>query len=406
MVKPKQQFLYALMYFLITAVLGFLLRLEGTNFSFDLIKDYRYVVHAHSHIALLGWVYLGLTSFIVHFYIPQQPIQNHYLKIFWATQVCLLGMLIFFPIQGYALFSIIFSTLFLVVSYVFFGFVLKHVDAELKTQKSFILIKHALFYMVLSSIGPWALGGIMTTLGNGSVWYKLAIYFYLHFQYNAWFVLAMIGVLCFVLEKSNFSIKDSEFSKFLYFFHAGVILTFFLSCLWASSHWSLYVLSNLGSLLLGLSFLVLWKSIQQPLKEFYQNLSPSLRYVFGFIAFAFLAKYLLQTLSGIPYFAEMASTNLDVVIGYLHWFFLGVVSLYLLFLASYLGWLKLSKLSLALYFIAFVSTEVLIFYRAGMVAFRWAFLPDLNLYLATGSMFFGLAVVVILVETFLGKKMS
>ena len=76
MVKPKQQFLYALLYFLITAVLGFLLRLEGTDFSFDLIKEYRYVVHAHSHIALLGWVYLGLTSFIVHFYIPQQPIRK------------------------------------------------------------------------------------------------------------------------------------------------------------------------------------------------------------------------------------------------------------------------------------------------------------------------------------------
>ena len=406
MKNPKQQFLYALLYFLITAVLGFLLRLEATDFSSDLIRTYRYVVHAHSHIALLGWVYLGLTSFILHFYLPKKAIQNHFQKIFWATQVCLVGMLIFFPIQGYALFSIIFSTLFLIVSYVFFRFVLKHVSAELKTKKSFILIKHALFYMVLSSIGPWALGGIMTTLGNQSVWYKLAIYFYLHFQYNAWFVLAMIGLLCFVLEKSNFSIKDSEFSKFLYLFHAGVILTFFLSCLWASSHWSLYVLSNLGSLLLGLSFFVLWKSIQQPLKIFYQKLSPSLRYIVGFIAFAFLAKYLLQTLSGIPYFAKIISINLDVVIGYLHWYFLGVVSLFVLFLASYFGWVKLSKLSLVLYFIAFVSTEFLIFYRAGMVAFRWPFLPDLNLYLATGSMFFGLAVILIVVETFLDKKMG
>ncbi|NBC57099.1 MAG: hypothetical protein GVY05_02280, partial [Bacteroidetes bacterium] len=181
--KPKQQFLFALVYFLITAVFGFLLRLDGTDYSLGFIKEYRYVVHAHSHIAILGWVYLGLTSFIVRFYVSKAAFKKHYRKIFWVTQVCILGMQIFFPIQGYAVFSIAFSTLFLVITYVFFGFILKRVDVKVKRQKSFILIKHALVYMVISSIGPWALGGIMTTLGNESVWYKLAIYFYLHFQY-------------------------------------------------------------------------------------------------------------------------------------------------------------------------------------------------------------------------------
>jgi hypothetical protein len=257
--------------------------------------------------------------------------------------------------------------------------------------------------MVISSIGPWALGAIMSALGNQSVWYKLAIYFYLHFQYNAWFILAIIGMVFYVLENNRYKISTQHFSKFLKLFHAGVILTFLLSCLWASSHWSLYVLSNLGSVLLGLSFIVLWTSIQKPFKVFYQNLKPHHKFMIGFIGFVFIGKYLLQSLSGLPYFAEIASSNLDVVIGYLHWFFLGVVSLFLLFWASYYQWIKLSTLSLTLYLVAFISTEFLIFYRGGIVAFRWPFLSHLNVYLTLGSLCFVLAVVLALYETLKAK---
>ena len=404
MITLKQHFINSLYYFLITAVLGFFLRLESTAFSFDIISNYKYVVHAHSHIALLGWVYLGLSSFIVHFFIKKTKIRQHYIKIFWATQACLIGMLIAFPIQGYAFVSILFSTLFLIVSYIFFGFILKHTKPEFKSKKSFLLIKHALFYMVLSSIGPWALGAIMATLGKASIWYKLAIYFYLHFQYNAWFILAMIGILVFIFEKYSYKIETKSFSKFVYLIHIGIIGSFFLSTLWATSHWSVYLLGNLGSLLLWISLFYLWKSIQMPFKAFYCSLAKQSKFILKFLAFVFILKLIMQTLSGIPFFAEMATANLDVVIGYLHWFFLGVVSLFLLFLSSHLKWIKLSKFSLSLYLIAFIATEFLIFYRAGMVIYRWNYLPNLNNYLAMASFIFSFAVITILAQSFLIRK--
>ncbi|WP_235923497.1 hypothetical protein [Psychroflexus aurantiacus] len=238
MMTLKQYFISSFLYLLVTAVLGFFLRLEATPLEIGVIKNYNYVVHAHSHIALLGWVYLGLSSFIVYFFISKSKVKKHYTRIFWATQVCLIGMLIAFPVQGYALMSITFSTLFMLVSYVFFGFILRHTQAEFKLKKSFLLIKHALFYMALSSFGPWALGAIMTTLGKTSVWYKLAIYFYLHFQYNAWFVLAVIGLLVFILEKYHFRIKTQPFTKFIYLIHIGIFGSFFQSTLWASSDWT------------------------------------------------------------------------------------------------------------------------------------------------------------------------
>jgi hypothetical protein len=404
MMTLKQHFINSLYYFLITAVLGFFLRLESTAFSFDIISNYKYVVHAHSHIALLGWVYLGLSSFIVHFFIKKTKIRQYYIKIFWAAQACLIGMLIAFPIQGYTLVSILFSTLFLIVSYIYFGFIIRHTPSKFKSRKSYLLIKHALFYMVLSSVGPWALGAIMTTLGKTSVWYKLAIYFYLHFQYNAWFVLAMIGILVFILEKYKFKIETKSFSKFVYLFHIGIISTFFLSTLWATSHWSVYLLGNLGSLFLWIGLFYLWKSIQNPFKAFYSSLAKQSKFILKFLISGFILKLIMQTLSGISFFAEMATANLDVVIGYLHWFFLRVVSLFLLFLASHLKWIKLSNFSLSLYLIAFIATEFLIFYRAGMVIYRWSYLSNLNIYLAMASFIFSVAIIIILIQSFLIRK--
>ncbi|MBZ9778477.1 hypothetical protein LB452_06025 [Psychroflexus sp. CAK8W] len=399
MMTLKQHYISSLIYLLITAVLGFFLRLEATPFSLDIPSSYRFIVHTHSHVALLGWVYLALSSCIVYFFVEQSKIKKYYLKIFWTTQACIIGMLIFFPLQGYALFSIIFSTLFLIVSYVFFGFILKHSNPKLTSRKSFLLIKHALFYMVLSSIGPWALGGIMSTLGNQSVWYKLVIYFYLHFQYNAWFILAAFGLLIFLLEQSKVTIESKSFSIFLSLYHIGIIGTFFLSCLWASSHWSLYALSNLGSLCLWVGLFYLWKSIQKPFMVFYSSLNQQSNFILKFLAFVFILKMMMQTLTGIPYFAELATANLDLVIGYFHWFFLGFVTLFLLFLASYLKWIKLSKLSLSLYLFAFILTEFLIFYRAGIVIFKWSYFANLNLYLALFSFLFCLSIINILIST-------
>ncbi|RRO13914.1 hypothetical protein [Flavobacteriaceae bacterium 14752] len=402
--KLRAHFIVALIYFLLVAVLGFVLRLEATSWGFGIPTDYRHVVHAHSHIGLLGWVYLGFSSIIVYAFVDKTKLKNHYSKIFWATQICLLGMLISFPLQGYALFSIIFSTLFLLVSYVFFGFILKHTQAQLKSKKSFILIKHSLFYMAISSIGPWALGGIMSTLGNTSVWYKLAIYFYLHFQYNAWFVLAALGVLVFLLEQSKLKINDFAFKIFVPLIHIGIISSFFLSCLWANSHWSLFLLSNLGSVALWIGLYYFWLSIKDAFLVFYSKLKTKSKFLLKFLVFCFLIKLLLQSLSGIPYFAKIASNNIDVVIGYLHWFFLGFVSVFLLFLASYLKWIKLTNFSVIVYLLAFISTEFFIFYRANSVMLQWPFIDHLNLYLAIGSFLFVLAISTILIENLKSKS--
>jgi len=125
----------------------------------------------------------------------------------------------YLSIQGYALFSIVFSTLFLIASY---WFSLKNVSSVFKDRFSWKLIKASLFYLVFSSLGPWAVGGIVAPLGKGSIWYKLAIYFYLHFQYNVWFILALWGILFYIFEEAGLKFSAKKTLCFFYLLNGGI----------------------------------------------------------------------------------------------------------------------------------------------------------------------------------------
>ncbi len=85
-----------------------------------------------------------------------------------------------------------------------------------------------------------------------------------------------------------------------------------------------------------------------------------------------VGKILMQSLSAIPFFADLAFNNLDFVIGYLHWVFLGFVSVSVF---AFLNWLKLIRIPknvFYLYLIGFIISEALIFYK-GLVL--WLELP-------------------------------
>ena len=222
MINLRRHTRTAFLYFCIAAFLGVFLRLF---FVTPIGANFRYVVHAHSHIALLGWVYLALITLIYRLYIPPGTKTILYKRIFQFTQITLIGMLCTFPFTGYALWSIIFSTLFLFSSYITAWYFFKNVDAVNKQTFSFKCIRAALWYKLISSVGPWAVGGVMATLGKTSIWYKLSIYFYLHFQYNAWFILALCGILFYFLEK-NGPLKDrGSLSRFFYLTNVGILLS-------------------------------------------------------------------------------------------------------------------------------------------------------------------------------------
>src|SRR5215210_4167580 len=82
--------------------------------------NYKYLLHAHSHVAILGWLYSAFYVGIIQAYLPIEIQQKKkYWWQFWLAQLSVLGMLLSFPVQGYALYSITFSTLHIIISYFF-----------------------------------------------------------------------------------------------------------------------------------------------------------------------------------------------------------------------------------------------------------------------------------------------
>ena len=370
----------ALGYFLIIALLGVILRLF---LIVDIPINYKFIKHTHSHIALLGWTYTALTTLIYYIYLREKPIEKKYKKLFLATQFTLIGMLISFPITGYALFSIIFSTLFLIVSYWFFWFVNKHVSVTQKETNSYKLIKVGLWFMVLSSIGPWALGIIMNTLGGASIWYRISIYFYLHFQYNGWFIISLFGIFFYILEQHNITVSKRKFKGFYWLMLTSILLTFSLSVLWTKPHSIFYILGTIGSVLQIISFWVFIKILKSI--EFNSFISKGILNSLKFVGILFLVKMSLQLIGSFQIIADDVATNIDFVIGYLHWTFLGVVSIALFAFLDYFKLISIPKKSIKLYIIGFLLTEILIFYRGFIYWIGESVSENFELYLTLAS---------------------
>lgn len=383
----------AMIYFLVAAILGLLLRFYPMlGFSFN----YRFVVHGHSHIALLGWVYVALTTLLHFCFLEKKKSSRTYKRIFWCTQVTLVGMLLSFPFQGYALFSIVFSTLFLIVSYVYVYHFWKNIDPKYEHSKGLKCAKAALIYMMISSLGPWALGAIMNSLGPQSIWYRLAIYFYLHFQYNGWMILAVVGIFLFVWEQHGLEIPKKPFTRFFLSFNLGIVFTFFLSTLWTKPSFGFYALAGFGAVAQLYAFACLWGMIKNPFFELpltkLQTLLIKLVVAMGLI------KIVLQLLTVLPYFSNMAVTYLDFTIGYLHLTFLGVISMSLFFFMDYFELFRISQKSYLWYFLGFILTEILIFYR-GLAAWQqWSPIHGQTIILAIFSLLFPVGLCLMLAQ--------
>lgn len=393
MIAIRKHIALALGYFFLVALLGVVLRL----FSFaEVPATFRFLVHTHSHVALLGWVYVAITSLIYIIFLKDAGIDKRYRRIFWFTQISILGMLLSFPFQGYALFSIIFSTLFLIASYFFAWMVLIKTPAEFKSRFSYKCIRASLIYMIISSIGPWALGGIMSTLGSTSVWYKLSIYFYLHFQYNAWFILALCGIIFFIAEKKNLNISPSDFNRFYIYINTAVILTFFLSVLWIQPNAIFYNLAGIGAVIQVFAFLKFFSIFKKAGLERVVSFFPKL--LLKIAAWILGVKLIAQLLSALPFFADLAYKTPDFVIGYLHWVFLGLISPVLFALLHHFNLMKVSKIGFWIFFTGFIITELILLYRGLAMWQRWQMPDDIAIYLFAGSCLFPIGLGWILLE--------
>ncbi|AUC83636.1 hypothetical protein [Lacinutrix sp. Bg11-31] len=348
----KKLIIVCLINFLIAALMGLALRF---SFLESIGLNYRFLTHAHSHVAMLGWVYLMLFTLFVHYFIPNKTkVFNH---LFWLTEFAIIGMMISFPFVGYTAISISFSTLHIFCSYYFAYLIFKHYKTKSVVTRK--LLKASLLFMVLSTFGVWCLGPAVSMLGQASAFYQIAIQFFLHFQFNGWFLIAVIAVFFHLLK-----IKDSKlFRQFFNLLIASTILTFALPIQWFAPHKMLLIINIVGVILQIASLIFFLKLIKHNLLLHKKTQSKIVLSLYFFSVVCFQLKTLFQAFTIIPEFSQVVFDHRNFVIGFIHLMMLGIISG---FLFSFIINTKLVRFTKSLYIgvysfvLGFVLTEVLL----------------------------------------------
>lgn len=363
---PRSWIVTALVNFFIAAFLGWLMRytfLDPMDFNF------RYLTHAHSHVAMLGWIYLMLFTLITYFFVPKK--RKSYSYLFWITQLAVVGMLCSFPFQGYAAISISFSTLHIFCSYYFVRLVWK--DMKPKSLPEKYLLKASLLFMLISTIGVWCLGPAVATLGNQSAFYNIAIQFFLHFQFNGWFLFAVFAVLFNLFRTSGMAINIRQFKLFFWLLISSTIFTMALPVSWFIPDPLFIGINIIGILLQIAAAIVFLKMMSSGWNSFWKGIPVLAKYMFYFAFVCLVMKIVLQSTSLLPEIAEITLQVRNFVIGFIHLLMLGVISGFLLAFLFQSSLVNLNSVFLKsgtiLFLTGFIGTEILLFLQGAV--FYW-----------------------------------
>jgi len=387
---------WALFNLLIVALAGITLRYK-INFSFPIVNQ-KFLLHGHSHFAFTGWITLALMALMVNYLDRNTTGVNFkkYNQMLLANNFISYGMLFTFIYQGYALFSITFSTLSILLSYLFIYFYWRDLNKVKGALSTTIWFKAALVQWFLSSVGVFTLAYLMATASRVQEWYFASIYFFLHFQYNGWFLFACFGLFfSFLLKNSNsFALKTNR--MLFTVLAVTVIPTYLLSLLWLNLpvylHWIgvIFGTAQLAAIIYMVRLLTVAKQYL-PL----QSLQTKWLWMLPWLAF--VLKIGLQMLSISPYLGKFAFSYRPIVIGYLHLCFLCLLSFFIIGLFNHTLEKNGKRLSILGVFI-FVSAVLLqefVLMIQGLTAFQIYFLPAASIILFVIALLIALGLVII-----------
>lgn len=347
----------SLLYFFIIAFIGTVIR--SSFLTGDFPFEYKHMLHAHSHIGFLGWIYpILFLSIIDKFLDEKKQFEGGYETQLMIIQVLVYFMLIFFLFQGYSTFTIILSILFQLMTYWFSYRILKDTKDNIGYDVKFA--RASVWLLALSSLGTWLLP--ISKVFKIDVLYNLSIYFYLHFQYNGWFTFAIIALILNMFKRRDFIIDEKIEKLSYYLLLFSIIPTYFLSTIGQMPTNLNYIISTIGSLaqFTGITLFLKLVVLNLPFFKMGSKLTFSLLLL---SCLSLFSKSILQVLSGLPSFTEIIFSNRILILSYLHLTLLGFISSSLLFILIESGWFKLNKLlgiGLSSLFIGFVGTEIIL----------------------------------------------
>ncbi len=382
---------------LIVASIGLVLRYK---ILYSLVfVDQKHLLHGHSHFAFAGWITHTIMVLIVAF-LSKQTKRDEFIKYKYVIVINLIsayGMLFSFPVQGYGLVSISFSTLSVFTFYFFTVKIWK--DFNLLSGKVITIywFKAALLFGVISSFGTFGLAYMMANKIIHQNYYLAAVYFYLHFQYNGFFYFSCMGLFHSFLPNEIKSSK--EFKLVFWLFTFAVVPAYFLSTLWMPLPNWVYIVVVLSSFLQLIAWIHFLRVLYQHRKLLSQQINVVGKWLMALSAMAATVKLFLQLGSTIPSLSQLAFGFRPIVIAYLHLVLLGVITLFLLatiFSKENLPLKKATLFGLSVFVTGIFFNEFVLMLQ-GVASFSYNSIPFANefLLIIACSMFLGILIMVV-----------
>ena len=371
--------------------------------------NYTFLLHAHSHTVMLGWCYLAVYTFIVAKFLPEE-VQNHpkYSRLFWLTEISVIGMAVTFPLQGYALFSIIFSTLHILCSYYFVYQIFKDHQSESAIETK--LLKTALLFMVISTIGVWFLGPIASSGAKDSPFYNTAIQFFLHFQFNGWFILTVLALFFHQIQGLKISLSQKVFSYFFYNSIIGIVLTFGLPLSWFFNSPIFRTINSIGLIfqLIGMFYFILL--LKPNLKTIFISEKPITKLLFAVAFSCLFLKVIIQTSTLIPELAIASHVVRNFTVGFIHLAMIGIVNSFLFAFITqsplYFIKNKIGDFGIIVFLIGFIFMEILLFNEGFRVFIGKGFQQSYFINILIATVFIGLGLLLFLLSLLTPKSIK
>lgn len=383
------------LFFILTALTGIWMRVY--QLSPMAWIDYDHILHAHSHVALLGWIFIGVFIIFLTLY-KKTGAKKQAFIILLALFISSLLMFFAFLYQGYGLYSIALSTIHIFVEYWAGIFIVKHLKKQRMPKSAKCFIIGGVIALFISSIGPYALAIISATGGKNLVWYDMSVYFYLHFQYNGWLTLMLIGLFIAILAERKIAMNESLLRHAFWTYFIAIFPGYLLSALWADLGITVQVIATIGiigqSIGVVLVILAFKDAFIQARTEF-----SGLTWWMLLLTFALLLIKSTMELGMIhPGLAELVNTTRSVIIGYLHLTLLGFISMFILVQYQMQGIAKVDRYciySFIIFFTGFVLNEMLLFLDALGQWTKFFTIPHFNEGLLLASILLGTGVVML-----------
>ncbi|WP_193811793.1 hypothetical protein [Kaistella flava (ex Peng et al. 2021)] len=319
---------FSVLNFFLVAVLGVLMRYK-IAYSLPIV-DQKHVQEAHSHFAFYGWITQIIYVLIIrylHGIIPENQLKKYHTLLI-VNAVSAYVMVPSFIYNGYFWLSIVASTAALLTSFVFFFFLLRDLKGKQNLAKPWFL--GGLFFAVISSVGVFGLSYMMSSGNMTQNLYLASTYYYLHFQYNGFFIFSCIGLLIHSLKQIGAEVSEKDNKMIFWLMFIGCLIGFGLSVLWMKMPMLIFIAIILATIAQTIGAVKLYLVVKKNWTKLVLNYSALQRFVLMYVGFAFFAKTVLQLGSTIPALSQFAFGFRNVVIAYLHLILLMCVSVFLI----------------------------------------------------------------------------